>query len=296
VKKIGIFSIKEDFANSLIHKINQMNVKDIRAEFALVGDTKLFERSPYCLIIDRLSYYVNYFSAYFKNAALMGTYIINNPFAQVGERFLNYHHAKKMGVHVPRTVCLPSRLQHPACSTEDLRNLKYPLDWEELTDFVGFPAVLKPYEAFGYRDVYKVNSIDELIQAYNSTGKQVMILQQFIDYDLFVKIYVVGGEVLVVKYKPSTREHITDDEWDKSLPGQKIIDSAKEFSKKMGFDFGAMEYAIKDGAPYAVNFINPSPNCRKETLGEENFDWLVEKLSTLAINLAVIDAKNNLKC
>lgn len=296
MRKIGIFSIKEEFAYSLIHEINKLNIKDIRAEFALIGDTRLFERSPYRLIIDRLSYYIKYFSAYFKNAALTGTYIINNPFANTGERFLNYHLAKKMGVHIPRTVCLPSCQQHPACSMEDLKNLKYPLDWEELTDFVGFPAILKPYEAFGYRDVFKVNDIDELIQAYNGTGRQVMILQQFIDYDLFVKVYVVGRrDVLVVRYKPSTREYITDAEWDKSLPGQKIIDSARDFLIKMGFDFGAMEYAIKDNAPYAVNFINPSPNCRKETLGTENYNWLIEKLSRLAIELVESDAKNNLE-
>ena len=294
MKKIGVFSIKEDFSQALIHKINGFKLKDIKAEFALVGETRLFEKSHYSVIVDRLSYYVDYFNVYLKNAALMGAYVINNPYKTcISDRLFNYETARKMGLDIPRTVCLPSKEQHPACSTSDLKNLKYPLDWEDIGDFIGFPAILKPYEAFGFRDVYKVNNINELMQAYNGTGKRVMILQEFIDYDLFVKVFVVGQkDVLVVRYDQETRGYIEEDEFKNMGAGQKIINNALEITKKHDFDFAALEFALKGDIPYAVNFINPSPSCRAETLSQKNFDWLVDKLADFAVKCAKENKKN----
>ena len=42
-----------------------------------------------------------------------------------------------------------------------MRNLEYPLDWDGIFDYVGFPAFLKPHDGGGWRDVYKVNTPDE---------------------------------------------------------------------------------------------------------------------------------------
>ncbi|MCE1248772.1 MAG: hypothetical protein LWY06_19195 [Firmicutes bacterium] len=291
MKKIGVFSASEEFSHAVIHKINGFNHSDIKAEFALAGETRLFEPSHYKVIIDRLSYYVDYFKVYFKNAAMSGSSVINNPFKTCNsDRFYNYSIAKKMGALIPRTVCLPSKEQHPACSNDDLLNLKYPLDWEEIADFVGFPAILKSYDGYGYRDVYNVHNVEELLQAYNGSGRQVMILQEFIKYDLFVKAFVVGKkDILVVKYDPASRGYLDDSPEDKSLPGRNMIDGAVDLAKELDLDFYAMELAIKGDAAYAVNFINPVPNCRPETVSQKNFDWLVDKFAALAIE----HARNN---
>lgn len=296
MNKIGVFSIKEDFSLALVHKINEMKPDNIRAEYALVGESRMFEKSPYRVIVDRLSFYVDYFEDYFKNAALSGSYVINNPFKTcISDRFYNYRLAKKFGLSIPRTVCLPPKEQHPACSDEDLKNLKYPLDWEDIVDFVGFPAILKPYKGFGYRDIYKVNSIPNLLEAYNATGRQVMILQEFIDYDLFVKIFVVGKkDVLVVKYDAATRTYIEDENLNEIADGKEIIVNAVNLANDSGYDFLALEFAKKDNNLYAVNFINPSPSCRPETLSQKNFDWLVEKLANLCVEYAKSDIMNQI--
>ncbi len=294
MNKIGVFSVNEDFSQALIHKINGKKLQDVKAEFALVGETILFEKSHYRVIVDRLSFYVEYFKNYFKNAALMGSYVINNPYQTcVSDRLFNYDTARKMGMDIPRTICLPSHEQHPACSNEDLKNLKYPLNWEDIADFIGFPAILKPYEAFGYRDVYKVKNIPELIQAYNGTGQQPMILQEFIKFDMFIKIFVVGQkDILVVRYDQDTRGYVEETSFETFASGQQVIDNALEITKKHGFDFAALEFALKGEVPYAVNFINPSPSCRPETLSQKNFDWLVEKLADFTVEKALGDDKN----
>lgn len=296
MKKIGIFSIQDDFSQALLQRINKMQEKEIKAEFALVGETRLLEKSPYRVIVDRLSYYVDYFSNYFKNAALTGTYVINNPYGvDSNDRFYNYSLAKKYGLHIPRTVCLPTKELHPACPTSDLENLKYPLDWEDIFDFIGSPAILKPYRGFGYRDVYKVNSVHELLEAYNGTGRQTMILQEFINYDFFVKIFVVGAkEMKVIKYDPATRDYVEDENLDGMAEGKKIVKNALKLARKSGYDFLALEFAAKDDKLYAVNFLNPSPNCRPETVSRKNFDWLVDKLAQLAVECAGGDQVNKI--
>ncbi len=294
---IGIFSIREQFSYDLLKKINQKNVKGVRAEFAIVGETRFLEKSPYRVIIDRISSYVDYFKTYFKNASLTGTYVINNPYGiERVDRLYNSMYARKLGLSTPRMVCLPTRQYHPDCDESDLRNLKYPLDWEDICDFIGFPAMLKPYKSHGFRDIYKVNSIDELIQCYNGTGRQVMIMQEFIPYDFYVKTFVVGKEkCFTLKYNPKTREYVHVSKSTESLPLDKVVESAIVISKELDIDFNTVEFALKDGVPYAVDLFNPHPDCRLEALTEESYNWCLDNLSELAINKAQSSDKNNIK-
>ena len=53
---------------------------------------------------------------------------------------------------------------------ESLRNLQYPIDWEGLLDYVGRPAILKPYSGGGWKHVYKVHDVHELLAAYDRTA------------------------------------------------------------------------------------------------------------------------------
>ena len=60
---------------------------------------------------------------------------------------------------MPKTVLLPQKA-YPAdidLTPESLRNLGYPIDWDGLLDYVGRPAILKPYSGGGWKHVYKVN-------------------------------------------------------------------------------------------------------------------------------------------
>ena len=51
-----------------------------------------------------------------------------------------------------------------------MRNLEYPLNWDEIFDYVGFPAFLKPHDGGGWKSVYKVDSPQEFFAAYDESG------------------------------------------------------------------------------------------------------------------------------
>lgn len=297
MNKIGIFSIREQFSMDLLHKINEAKKDDIRAESALVGETRFYEKSPYSVIIDRVSSHVSYFKHYFKNASLMGAYVINNPFGKsCVDRFHNSFFAKNLGVDVPRMVCLPSREYHPDCDAQDLKNLKYPLDWEDICDFVGFPAILKPYEPHGFRDIFKVNNVDELIRCYNGTARQVMVMQQYIDYDFYLKTFIVGKqEHLTVKFDPSSRHYSSGKDVVKGLSMGKIIKKATRLCKDLDIDFCTVEFAVKDENMYAIDLFNPNPDCREESLTDECYHWCLEEITKLAIEKAAAGEANKTK-
>ena len=100
----------------------------------------------------------------------------------------------KLGVAIPRTVLLPQKGYPPEhdLTSESLHNLEYPIDWDRMLDYVGRPAILKPYSGGGWRHVYKVSDRQELLEAYDRTAPYPMTLQEFIDFDAYVRCFTFG--------------------------------------------------------------------------------------------------------
>ena len=139
-----------------------------------IGDVRMAEPCGYDVIVDRISHDIPFYRAWLKNAALCGAKVINNPFWwSADDKFFNYALATKLGVAIPPTVLLPHK-EHPTGTTErSMRNLHYPLDWEAIFEYVGFPAFLKPFDGGGWRDVYKINNREEFFNAYDQTAHAV---------------------------------------------------------------------------------------------------------------------------
>jgi len=55
----------------------------------------------------------------------------------------------------------------------------------------------------------------------------------------------------------------------------------------LGYDFNTVELAIRDGIPYAIDFCNPAPDAERESVGEDNFNWVVETSAAYAIERAL---------
>ncbi|MEL7378231.1 MAG: hypothetical protein AAFN65_14920, partial [Bacteroidota bacterium] len=64
----------------------------------------------------------------------------------------------------------------------------------------------------------------------------------------------------------------------------------------LGYDFNTVEFAVRDGIPYAIDFCNPAPDADLFSVGQENFDWVVEHAAKYAIEVAQAheDGKDNL--
>ena len=55
----------------------------------------------------------------------------------------------------------------------------------------------------------------------------------------------------------------------------------------LGYDFNTVELAVKDGIPYAIDFCNPAPDAERSSVGEANFEWVVENAANYAIERAL---------
>ncbi|MFM9709696.1 hypothetical protein, partial [Streptomyces galilaeus] len=65
-----------------------------------------------------------------------------------------------------------------------------------------------------------------------------------------------------------------------------MTDIVLRINKYLGYDFNTVELALRDGVPYAIDFCNPAPDADIKSVGQENFDWVVETAATFAIEKA----------
>jgi glutathione synthase/RimK-type ligase-like ATP-grasp enzyme len=243
------------------------------------------------VIFDRISQDVPFYRAYLKNAALCGTTVINNPFWwSADEKFFNNCLATKIGVPVPKTVILPSKDLPTDTSNESFSNLAYPLDWEGIFKYIGFPAYMKPFAGGGWKSVYQLNSIEEFFEKHAETEQLVMMLQEEIKFDEYYRCYCIGGKyVRIMPYEPRNPHHLRYvANFTPSPERYKLMeDIVLRICHYLGYDFNTVELAIRDGIPYAIDFCNPAPDAEVTSVGQENFDWVVETSANYAIEKAL---------
>ncbi len=293
MKKVGILVGREvTFPEAIIESINKAGKGKVEAELITVGGIRLDEPRKYDLVIDRISHEVPYYRATLKRFALEGTYIINNPFWwSADDKFLNFSLAAKLGVAIPKTVLLPQQSYIKDITSDSLRNLEFPIDWEGIVEYTGLPAFLKPFDGGGWKNVSKIESLEHLWHEYNQTGQLCMTLQEGIDYDQFVRCYCVGKEkVLVMPYDPSkaylsAEQYVTDPDYLEPKLYKRVEKDVRTICTALGYDLNTVEFAIKDGIPYAIDFMNPAPDAEVASVGESNHRWIVEELTALVIDL-----------
>jgi len=301
MKKIGILFGKErSFPDAFIDRVNQKNIDGIKAEAVRIDKVVQGEDTGYAVIIDRISQDVPFYRAYLKNAALCGTAVINNPFWwSADEKFFNNCLMTKINVPVPKTVIIPSSSLPVDTTDQSFSNLAYPLDWESIFNYIGFPAYMKPHAGGGWKSVYKVTGIDDFFTKHGETGELIMMLQEEIIFDEYYRCYCIGGNnVRIMPYEPRNPHHlryVSDFKPDQQRLDL-MTDIVKRICKYLGYDFNTVELALRDGVPYAIDFCNPAPDAEVTSVGQENFDWVVEAAANFAIEKAQSqeDGKDNL--
>ncbi len=238
--------------------------------------------------VDRISHEIPYYRTYLKNAMLQGAYVINNPFWwSADDKFFEASLATQLGIASPKTLVLPLKSYPEGVVTESLRNLVYPLDWQAITDYVGLPAILKDTWGGGWRHVYRVDTIDELIHAYDQTGTLCMILQEFIEWDQYVRCICVGQDnIMPIKYDPRERRYLVEHNHLEPELGARIIRDAQTLNRALGYDMNSVEFAVRDGVPYAIDFMNPAPDMDINSITPHYFEWAVKSMADLCIEMA----------
>jgi glutathione synthase/RimK-type ligase-like ATP-grasp enzyme len=293
MKKIGILFGKENtFPPAVVQYIDSMKVPDVTAEFVKIGGIQMAAPSGYDVIIDRISQDIEFYRAFLKNAALSGTRVINNPFWWTADdKFFNYALATKLGVAIPPTVILPHHDYPPDTNEQSMRNLIYPLNWEEIFQYVGFPAFLKPYDGGGWKHVYKVHTPEELFARYNESGGLCMTLQRGVEFEEYFRCYVIGQEkVHIMRYDPKAPFHeryVKGNPQPEPALRDRIVKDSLTLCRALGYDLNTVEFAVEDGIPYAIDFMNPAPDADINSVGPENFEWVVRAVAELAVKKAL---------
>jgi hypothetical protein len=293
MKKVGLLCGREfSFPPAFIERVKTLGAKDgVTAEFVKLGGTRMDEPAKYRVIVDRISHEVEYYRGYLKHAVLQGTYVINNPFWWTADdKYFNYSVAAKLGLAIPKTVLLPQK-GYPKdvdINSESLHNLEYPIDWDALLDYVGRPAVLKPYSGGGWKHVYKVHTKEELWAAYDQTAPYCMTLQEFIDFTQYVRCFTFGKtDILPVHYDPKERRYIVDHKYLSAELGERVVKDAQTINLALGYEMNTIEFAIQDGVPYAIDFLNPAPDFERDRITAFYFEQVVDRMARLVIDRAL---------
>lgn len=287
--KVGLFAGREwSFPPAFIDEVKRRD-EGVEVEYVRVGGSRVEDPSPYAVIIDRISHEVPYYRSYLKNAVLQGVTVVNNPFMWTADdKYFGAGLARMLDIAHPKTVALPNKDYVPGIvHTESLRNLVYPLPWEEIVEYVGLPCVLKDAHGGGWKEVYVCHSLGELIDNYNRSGLLTMIVQEFIEWEQFVRCICLGQEeVMPIRYDPGERRYIVDHAYLAPEVGARVVADSLKLVRALGYDMNSMEWAIRDGIPYAIDFMNPAPDMDVHSLTPHYFDWAVEHMADLAIRLA----------
>jgi glutathione synthase/RimK-type ligase-like ATP-grasp enzyme len=291
MKVIGIlFGMEQTFPPALVERINSIGDGEVRAEFVKVGGVKMADPMKYDVILDRISQDIPFYRGMLKNAVLSGTRVVNDPFWWTADdKFFNYALAEKLGIPVPRTVLLPTKEHPPQTTSQSMRNLMYPLNWEEIFDYVGFPAFLKPYSGGGWKNVYHVHSPEEFFAAYDETGDIVMTLQQGIDFTEYYRCYVIGKKyVRIMPYDPRNPHHLRYVASFSLTPEREkqLTDLCLRIVNALGYDFNTIEFAVQNDIPYAIDYLNPAPDAELSSVQEDNFEWVLQHSAKFLIELA----------
>lgn len=292
MKKIGILhGMERSFPHAFVERINKMGLKGIQAEPALVDIVQQGASDEYSVIIDRISQDVPFYRAFLKNAASTGTAVLNNPFWwSADEKFFNNALALKIGVPVPKTVILPSHERPTDTQDSSFSNLKFPMSWDKIFEYIGWPAYMKPHAGGGWKSVYKLRGPDELFEAYRQTGQLVMMLQEEIIFDDYFRCYCLGQKhIRIMQYEPRNPHHLRY-VVEKGPASEKLLKTVHDYVLKLnlalGYDFNTVEMAVRDGIPYAIDFCNPAPDADVASVGQDNFDWVVEHAAKMAVERA----------
>jgi len=287
--KIGIIVGREwSWPPAFIEEVNRRN-EGVVAEFVTLGTPAMNDPAQYAVVIDRISHEVPFYRTWLKHAALQGTTVINNPFMwSSDDKFFGATLATSLGIAHPKTVLLPNREYIPGIKhDESLRNLEFPLNWEGLVEYLGLPIVLKDAYGGGWRDVYVCHSLDELLANYNNSGQLTMIAQEFIKFEQFIRCICIGQEhILPIHYDPKERKYHVDPGYLSPRLRDQIVSESRALVQALGYDMNSIEFAVRDGIPYAIDFMNPAPDFDINSLTPTYFEWALQHMADLAIRLA----------
>ena len=126
-----------------------------------------------------------------------------------------------------------------------------------------------------------------------------MMLQEEVQFQMYFRCYSIDQRhVKIMNYEPRNPYHLryrTDWQAPREIL-EKVEQGVIVLNQYLGYDLNTVEFAIRDGVPMAIDFCNPAPDAERSNVGEENFQWVLEAVSEMAIRKAKehVPGKDNL--
>ena len=293
MKKIGIlFGQEHSFPPAFVERVNaKTGGNDIRAEFVRIDKVIQGEPCGYDVVIDRISQDVPFYRALAE------------------ERSAHRHRGREQSVLVERGREV---FQQRACDQDRRRRSENGAAalasgaagherqfvsqprlirsiGKRIFYYVGWPAFFKPFAGGGWKNVYRLHNSEEFFRAYCETGQLVMMLQEEVKFDMYFRCYSIDQRnVRIMPYEPRHPYHLRyQTEWQAPREIlQKVEEGVLALNQYLGYDLNTVEFAIRDGVPVAIDFCNPAPDAEAASVGQANFEWVVEAVSDMAIRKA----------
>lgn len=235
------------------------------------------------VVVDRVSNRVPFFRSFLRLQVRRGAVVLPELSAvEKLDRLILAQIAVELKIPVPVTVALPSKEHPPEVDSNDLGNLAYPLNWDEILDEVGIPARFRPLELSNSKEV-NVKNLSELWDQYAKTGSQLMILQSRVSIQRLIQVVVSGDQTTLLGSRGSDGRYSNS-----GLPAQtqtEMNEMAAKMAKACGISLCSVEWGW-DGERFWLEDLNPYADLDWWSLGEANFSRVVSlTASHIAANL-----------
>jgi hypothetical protein len=235
------------------------------------------------IVLDRLTHWYHTSREWIKKSVVLdGLYVFNNPWSiQSMEKQTSYCAMIRLGLPIPETWLVPPKEYESSPDLQPtLERYAKMFDMEQLGESVGYPLYMKPYDGGGWVGVSRVENLDALKAAYETSGRHVMQLQRAVEpYDRFVRSIGIGPQTREVLYNPEAPLHdrYTQEIDFLSSEDQSLLrDITLTINSFFGWDFNSCESlrGTEDGVWYPIDFANPCPDSQVTSL-HYHFPWLV---------------------
>jgi hypothetical protein len=103
-----------------------------------------------------------------------------------------------------------------------------------------------------------------------------------------VRCFTFGKtDITPVKYDPRERRYLIEHSFLSPELGARVVHDAQTINNALGYEMNTIEFAVRDGVPYAIDYLNPAPDFERDRITDFYFSHVVDKMSDLVIDRAL---------
>ncbi len=261
---------------------NSLKSKGFPAVIIKFSEEEIPIQYRYKVLVDRASYCDVYLKSMVKNYSLKGTYVINNPFANIcDDKITEFNICTRLGIPYPKTIVLPKT--NTEMDTNDQINIP---NLDVALSKLKFPIILKPHDGYAWDDVSVANNIDEAKRTYEKNRNRLVLLaQEMIATKTFYRVYYFSGrEPLFVRYIPSERKYVKSDYLDIRAVMPVIRDYTIRLNTALDYDFNACEWAVDaNDRVFLIDAFNETPDLSSSFIPQEYYNAIIDRFVGLVI-------------